>query len=353
MNQKVNSRLHYIDVLNCIAIMFVLLLHSSQLANFGTVNNSNYLITKTMQCLFIPAVYIFFMNSGATLLDYRDKYSTLKFFEKRIKRVLVPFLLWSVFYYIFNTRFHAFPGPIFQDKPGVKDFLVDFLNNNINNLFWFFYAIIALYIATPIMSVLVKNHKKVLVGIVIGYFIFTDVLSYLGHLLSINLLTNYIDQPLISSSYLGYFVIGYLIKINYFNKKVENVLIGLGILALVLNIMNVLTSSRFIFINNIGPFLYSVGLYLIIKRIVENKKGSYKIAKFLSGVSLGVYILHPIFFAIFDKTIFRTSSSQWTSYLSTLNNPIHIFIMPFIVYVVIAIPLHYLKKIKIINYIIP
>ena len=312
------KRLHYIDVLNCIAILFVLLLHSSQLANFGTTSDSNFIVTEIMQCLFIPAVYIFFMNSGATLLDYREKYETKTFYKKRLKRVLIPFL-----------------------------------NNNINNLFWFFYSIIALYLVTPIFSVLAKKYRNVLFGVVIVYFVFTDLMTYLGKLININFLTKFIDQPLLTSSFLGYFIIGYLIKENYFNRKYENILILVGLLCLLLNILNVLTGLRYSFLGNIGPFLYSVGLYIFIKRLVNHTNYNYKTAQWLSGSSLGIYILHPIFYAIFDKLVYKTSSGDWKEYLITLNSPLHIFLMPFVVYIVIAIPLHYLKKLKLVKTIIP
>jgi surface polysaccharide O-acyltransferase-like enzyme len=65
------KRLHYIDILNCIAIFFVLVMHSAQLAHFGTNKDSNFIATNILQSVCIPAVYIFFMNSGATLLNYR------------------------------------------------------------------------------------------------------------------------------------------------------------------------------------------------------------------------------------------------------------------------------------------
>lgn len=347
------QRLHYIDVLNCIAIIFVLLLHSSQLAHFGISKDSNFIVTEIMQCLFIPAVYIFFMNSGATLLDYRDKYDTKTFYKKRLKRVLIPFLFWSAFYYLFNSRFHSFPGPIFQEDIGIKNFLEQFLNNNINNLFWFFYSIIALYVVTPVVSVLAKKHRNVLFGMVVIYFVFTDLLTYLGKLININFLTKFIDQPLLTSSFLGYFIVGYLIKENYFNRKYENILILVGFLCLLLNILNVLTGLKYSFLGNVGPFLYSVGLYILIKRLVKHNNYSYKIAQWLSGSSLGIYILHPIFYAIFDKLIYKTSAGNWKDYLITLNSPLHIFLMPFVVYIIIAIPLHYLKKLKLVKIIIP
>lgn len=350
---KVSKRLHYIDVLNCLAILFVLLLHSSQLAHFGTHANSNYVLTEVMQCLFIPAVYIFFMNSGATLLDYRNKYSTNEFFKKRVKRVLIPFLVWSIIYYFFDSRFHAFPGPIFQTHVGLNNFISQFINNNINNLFWFFYTIISLYLITPIFSILSKNHKKLLLYVVIAYFCFTDLISYIGSLAGIDLQTKFISQPLISSSYLGFFVVGYLIKENYFTTTQTNIFIIVGMVCLFLNILNVLTNLKIRALNNIGPFLYSVGLYLLIKKIVDNYHIRYKTAEWLSGSSLGIYILHPLFYALFDKVVFHTSSGDWSGYMHTLSNPIHILIMPFVVYIIIAVPLHYLKKLKLIKMIIP
>ncbi|WP_263296477.1 acyltransferase family protein [Limosilactobacillus reuteri] len=87
-----SKRLHYIDVLNCIAIFFVLVLHSSQLAFSGNTNYSNYITALVLQSLCIPAVYIFFMNSGATLLDYRKKYSTKTFLIKKIQKSGYSFL---------------------------------------------------------------------------------------------------------------------------------------------------------------------------------------------------------------------------------------------------------------------
>lgn len=350
---KDNQRIHYIDVLNCIAIVFVLLLHSSQLANVGSRSDKFYLLTRIMQVIFIPAVYIFFMNSGATLLDYREKYSTKVFFQKRIKRVLIPFAVWTLVYYFFDSRFYAFPGPIHQDSLGLRNFITAFANNNINNLFWFFYSILGLYLVTPILSVLSKNHKKLLMWLVIGYFVFSDLLIYVSNLISINLNTKYINQPLIASSYLGYFVFGYLIKENYLSIKQENVLIIVGQICLLFNIINAVTNDQYLLFQNIGPFLYSVSFYLIIVRLVKNNKGSFRLSQWLSGASLGIYILHPIAYAVFDRLIFNTSYRVYNKYLVTLDNPIHILLMPLIVYIIIAVPLHYLKKNRLIRMVIP
>lgn len=349
------KRFYYIDILNCLATIFVLMMHTAQLAHFGNYKDQYYMVTNIIQAICIPAVYVFFMNSGATLLDYRDHQNTREFFIRRVKRVFIPFSIWSVFYYIFDISHSAFPGPISHPHPGIRDFINAFAQNDINNIFWFFYAIISLYVVAPVFSLLIKKHKNLLLSIVIIWFIFNDGIWYIEHLLNLNINTKYIVQPLLSSSYLGYFILGYLIRINYLSKKLTNILIGLGMVMLMFTIINVLTSGRISLINNIGPFFYSVSLVLIVKKFDDKVEDKQKLRFFskLSGASLGIYILHPLFFALFDTLVFKVNVSDWNKYMIVLNNPIHIFVLPFLTYVVLSLVLILIKRIKIIRFILP
>ena len=77
-----NSRIIYLDILNIIACIAVLYLH----CNGGVHSFSNTRLWK--ECLIIEvlcyfAVPIFVMLSGATLLRYRERYSTKIYFYKR------------------------------------------------------------------------------------------------------------------------------------------------------------------------------------------------------------------------------------------------------------------------------
>ncbi|KRM35578.1 acyltransferase [Limosilactobacillus pontis] len=354
---SVNKRLHYIDVLNCIAIYFVLVLHTSQLAFLGSPKDSNYVTTLILQTLCGPAVYIFFMNSGATLLNYRRKYSTKTFMLKRIKRVGIPFLIWSIIYYIYDISHRAYPGPIQHPHPSLTNFINAFANNNINNLFWFFYSIIALYLVTPIISVLIDHHQKTLFGIVVASFMLTDVLNYVSKLTGLKLMTSFMTQPLITSNFVGYFVMGYLIKERFFSEKEENYLIIIGLFALAISLINDLTLHRFVFINNIGPYLYSVSLYILIKRITEwlhtEKSYDFKIFKILSGASLGIYIIHPILYEMLDKYLFHATPYNWGRFLRLMNNPYQIFLVPVIAYVILSIVVVLIKKNRYIRILIP
>lgn len=129
--------------------------------------------------------------------------------------------------------------------------------------------------------------------------------------------------------------------------------IGLG--SLLLSIIDVLTNGKFNYLNNIGPFLYSVALYLLIKRGTTHisNRSMLNIFMKLSGATLGIYILHPLAYALFDKIVYGVVVANWNLYLPVLNNPVHIYLLPIVTYFILGIVVLALKKIKITKYILP
>lgn len=350
-----NNRITYIDVTNCIAIFFVLVMHSAQLAHFGSPHDSFYKVSVVLQLLCVPAVYMFFMNSGATLLDYRARQNTKDFFFHRLKRVFVPFVFWSVLFYLYDIKHAAFPGPIAHPNPSVRDFAIAFSHKDINNIFWFFYAILALYLVTPIFSLLVNDHKDLMLLVVVIFFVFNDGIYYLDQLFDIHLATKYITQPLLSSSYIGYFILGYLIKVHYIPEKLMKFLFYFGFILQACVIVNLILDWEITLLNNIGPFFYAISFYLLIIKI-SNRLQNNRIKKCfasLSGASLGIYILHPVLFVVLDKLTFGYTSGQWNQYLKILNNPVHIFILPIISYILLTFIILFLKKNRFVRILIP
>ncbi len=348
------KRLYYIDVLNCIAIIFVLFLHSTQLAHAGNSSFTHYRLALAVQSICYPAVYIFFINSGATLLDYRKKYSTVVFLKKRLHRVLIPFLTWSLIYYLYSISHIAYPGTVNHLHPSLVNFIKAFMNNDINALFWFFYTILALYLIVPVISPLVEKHLDILFYMVVMYFLCSNGLQFISNLTGINVRTSFISQPLISSSYIGFFIMGYLIKVNYFNNKQQMILMVVGIGALIVSLINNLFYNSSHIFNNMDPFLYSIGLYLIVKKIVEQIPiDKLKIFTPLAGASLGIYILHPLVYELLDKYLYGATANTWNSFLRLMNNPIYMFSLPVITYCILVFAILSLKKIKLVRIIIP
>lgn len=350
-----SKRLFYIDLLNCIAIFGVLIQHTAQIAHVGPTNDTITVVGKVIQTLFLPAVGIFFMNSGAMLLDYRERQSTVHFAKRRFLRVVVPLLIWSIFYYIYGYYYYTFPGIFHHSLFGLRDFVTAFVDNKINSLFWFFFIIIQLYIATPVFSLLSKKHKELLLYIATVAFISSDVFSYLDGILHLHIEQSLLTQPLLASSWIQYFIFGYLFKEKYFSKSVENGIIIFGLVTLGLNIANDVIGGHHLFLQNISDFPYALAIYLLLKRLADrnnNARVAKMVAK-LASTSLGIYILHPMLIALFDWLLFKQTSEHWTGYLTVLENPIHIFVFPIIIYLILVPLIYWFKKLPLTKYILP
>ena len=92
---QANDRIEYIDILAVLSCLAVVFLHSNGI--FWSFEKSRWWIyADIIESVFYFAVPVCFMLAGATLLDYRKKYSTEEFFAKRINKILIPFIFWSI-----------------------------------------------------------------------------------------------------------------------------------------------------------------------------------------------------------------------------------------------------------------
>lgn len=206
----------------------------------------------------------------------------------------------------------------------------------------------------PIISPLVKEHLDILFYIVVIYFLCTNGLQFISNLTGLNFRTSFISQPLISSSFLGFFIVGYLIKVNYFNDKQQILLIAIGIGALIASLINDFFYGKIRLFNNMNPFFYSIGMYLLIKKMVEQvSDNKLKVFTTLSGASLGIYILHPFVYELLDRYMYGTTANTLKPFLRLLNDPLYMFSLPIITYFILAFIVLFLKRIKLIRTFIP
>ena len=102
---EINSKekfVTYFDVLNIIACLAVLILHHNGIV-WQFSKSWSWRISLLVECAFYWAVPIFLMLSGATLMNYREKYSTQTFFRKRFIRTVIPWLCWSLIVLIWKV----------------------------------------------------------------------------------------------------------------------------------------------------------------------------------------------------------------------------------------------------------
>ena len=81
------------DLLRSLSMFFVVVVHTAPL--FPSVVDG-FNLGAAIGRLAIICDPVFFMLSGATLMEYRRRYDTATFLKKRVARTVVPFVAWSL-----------------------------------------------------------------------------------------------------------------------------------------------------------------------------------------------------------------------------------------------------------------
>lgn len=337
---------HYlsIDVLNILACFSVIILHCS-----GCVTTfkktAAWGVSLFLQTVAYWAVAAFFMISGATLLGYRKKYSTIIFLKKRFQHVILPFLLWSTIYLFYNSFILHW-----YSLPSLKDSIYLFLNNKIVYIFYFFYDLIGIYFIVPVVSILAKDrYKKLLCGTIILEFFAIMVRRDFVLLTKINI-TGYFEIPLMTG-YMCFFLAGWYLfhyDLTLLHKKI---LYALGIASFVFmfsftfirsyQLNKLYDSVRSYF--SICNFFMATSVFVFIKNINFEKRFSVPFAhrvKILSSASFGVYLVQMIYLPIASK-LFQTYSVAY------------LLLAPIVIYTICVATVLIVKKIPVIKYIFP
>jgi surface polysaccharide O-acyltransferase-like enzyme len=119
------------------------------------------------------------MVSGYLLLRKEEPYGD--FFRKRALKVLIPFFVWSVIYMLWKREGFDLP---FSMKL-VASYLLKIVRGPRENHLWFFYALIGLYLFTPILRVFVARASlRDLIYFCGLWFMVVPVFSFLNCILS-------------------------------------------------------------------------------------------------------------------------------------------------------------------------
>jgi surface polysaccharide O-acyltransferase-like enzyme len=291
------------------------------------------------------------MISGSNLIDYRKKYDTKTFFIKRFKKVVIPFIFFSLFAIIY----FAFILKTFNIKNETMLSLLDItLNSKLMKIYWFFPSLICVYLCFPLFSAIKEDLKMSIIKyiIIIG-LIFNNLIPFLISVFKIN-----ISIPIyiyVCGGYLLYALIGYYINNTNLSKKGRIIIYILGFIGLFMHFYGTYYLSYkynelitiFKDYNNIPCILYSTSIFVFVKYLfqntnISNNKFMSKSVLFLKDYTFSIYLIH-IFVIYGIDTIFKFSV---TSILYRLLIPIPtIFICILITYLI--------RKIKILRVILP
>jgi len=332
------NRVFYIDVLKTIAIFAVILIHisGSSFYLYSTINIKSWLVSDIVDSFCRWGVPVLLMASGAMLLN-RERLDERpsEFFKKRLRKVLIPFLFWSLIYFLWVQRNSLDQINLHVLLEGVKTFL----QGGVYYHLYFLYYLLGLYIVIPIIRVFLKSAtRKDLNYFLILWFIGNAAYPSISQYFGIN-----IGVPIyIVTGFVGYYIIGFYIT-NYEIRKIFKwIVYALGIIGLLGIAIGtyILTKRSGIpdesLYSYLSPFVIfsSVAVMLFVKsvkweKIINNKNKTVSIITEISAASFGVYLIHPIILEMLSK--YGINSSYIHPLIGTGVTFILVFLISFLI----------------------
>jgi surface polysaccharide O-acyltransferase-like enzyme len=192
----------WVDLIRVVAIFLVVMIHvSGQVTNrWGEIPVDQWLIGNIYGGIARVAVPLFFMISGFLLLPRTE--SLHAFYTKRMTRILIPFVVWSLIYLGWYCGNHA--------GTCTSSFVWDLLlvQGTYYHL-WFLYSIISIYLILPVLRLLIRpdTDKGILWYMVILWLIFQPILGIAHKFWNFSIKLS----PPLAIGFVCYFILGYLL----------------------------------------------------------------------------------------------------------------------------------------------
>ncbi|MFV0423778.1 acyltransferase [Oleidesulfovibrio sp.] len=288
------KRIFFFDLARCLAATAVIAIHvlAPYRNELGIISFGEWVTAVSINSISRWAVPVFILITGALLLSDTRPFNLRYYIRRRLSKVLIPFIVWSLFYaYLSGWSAQGF------DATTVKAVLADSLSHETYYHLGFFYYFIPLYLVIPFFQLAIQQADIKWIYAFTCVWLITTLLFLLK-----------IDGPWSWQMWLysGYLPLGYILykKIPITSGTVAAITL-LGVSALSITIYAVVSNSlaneeytigRWMSYKTLNVVLAASMVFMLCRYFGENlpKKVS-QIASVISRHSLGIYLLHPIF----------------------------------------------------------
>lgn len=294
-----------IDILKGLACLCVVYIHATNIFSYVGENKfaNLHLILSPLLVLANCGVPIFFIISGYLSKNTLQKYGYKNMLLKKIKTLLIPYIIWNVFYMLIEFAGHFVLPGAFADltKGSVIDLLVNilgipFIKPPIYNPLWFIRSLFLIFLILPIINYIVKNIWGEVTLIIISLI-----------LMFVNIPVFYNNGFFLNRS-VPFFIIGLLVamneeKIKSAYQKTYKYIIGVAGLAIVLTYIDgylyylakISLPNKFDAVYHIFDMVTICIMIFVIYMLVKMKRENDNFKRlliYISGYSFMIYVLH-------------------------------------------------------------
>lgn len=342
------DRLLYIDLIKAFAMFAVVYIHAASpiLYQFGKIDISYWSINNIYNSMMRMAVPLFFMASGALVLNSKQENLSI-FFKKRLLKVVIPLIAWSLIYIIFKIY-------VLNTNTNILEQLILAISKPVYGHLWFLYDIIGLYLFLPILKIFIHNSPKNFhIYYVILWIFSVAIIPLLNKYTGLSI-TNHMPMM---TGYVGYLILGYLLSQLFITRKILYISIGFIFISTLVTILGTynlsLEAGKFIgfFYSylSLSTMIQAISYFIVLKYIGENiNMNNIKVTSTIitfSATSFGIYLIHPIMLWILRRKEIGIDPLNGDNpiYMVPLTAILAFFMSFFIIYIIQKIP--FIKKI--------
>lgn len=325
-NSITPSRIVWADLLRLVAIIMVICIHCSDPFNVSPEARSNpdYNLWGSIYGAFLrPCVPLFVMLTGMLLLPIQQDME--QFYKKRMLRVIVPFLIWSLLYNLFPlltgimgwdnsilSRMFAYAGenPSQSWESCLYNIYMIPFNFNVYTIpLWYIYMLIGLYLYMPFFSAWVKQATDKQIKIFLFIWGITLFLPYCSEYISSYIwgtcAWNNFGTLYYFAGFNGYLLLGYYLYMK--NTLTTGKTIMLSVILFVIGYAITYVGFRnmtsqphiseeqmelFFLYCSPNVLLMTMAIFLIVQKIQIRSPYIISILSNITKCGLGIYMIH-------------------------------------------------------------
>ncbi|HZK18571.1 MAG TPA: acyltransferase family protein [Clostridia bacterium] len=308
MNVRELPRSLEIDLLKTVSVIGIVIIHTAIYGYTYDIGSFNWTATVFWGSITRASVPVFFMCSGALLLNPNKHLSISRLYSKNFLRLLIALFFWATAYMVFHLLVEG-PMSLNYTLSAIKNVL---LFNHEQHLYYL-HIILLVYVFIPVTRVFVRRaSKSELEYFLVVWFILGILYPTIKIFWPFTLLTGIPLQWQINMTYaaIGYGVLGHYLRKYPVLKIYALVLLAAGFVFVfggtyIMSVKTGVLFQHFFEGMSVGVCLLAIGIFGVIIAAKSKCKGveapMAKIFLFLSKASFCIFLVHVFFINIFDQ----------------------------------------------------